>query len=190
MAAEQGVDISNVAESGEMCSGPHHTLWFIVLDYMNHTITIGFWTWYHSSAIVTFKTLWSTMQIIWYINMWIFFSLRSWFSIYCLSKSSVAHAFIAAVGGAVLSHASGVGIGQSGEVPPTHLWHSNLYSNSSTSSHLISVSVTHVLYVHVSQPLKNSTGMQEHILCDVHTGCVLVQLMFTQSHRLALELLD
>lgn len=54
MAAEQGVDISNVAESGEICSGPHHTLWSIVLDYMNHTI-IGFWTWYHGSAIVTFK---------------------------------------------------------------------------------------------------------------------------------------
>lgn len=71
--------------------------------------------------------LWSTMQIPWYINIWIFFSLRSWFSVYCLSKSSVAHAFSAAVGSTVLSHASGVGIGQSGEAPPTYLWQILLY---------------------------------------------------------------
>lgn len=124
MAAEQGVDISNVAESGEIRICPHHTLRsFILLDCMNkkyHTTTVDFWTWYYNSAILFLKPL-EYHSMPWYINMWILFFLRSWFSVYCLSKSSVAHAFSAAVGGAVLSHASGVGIGQSGEAPPTHL---------------------------------------------------------------------
>lgn len=43
------------------------------------------------------------------------FSFRSWFGIYCLSESSVAHAVSSVLGGTVLPHASGSGIGQSGE---------------------------------------------------------------------------